>query len=163
MPQFEPASFPPQLFWLAIAFALLFIAMWRYALPKLSDVLGARQERIAGDLDKATALKEEADQILAEYETALAEARDRANTAIKQAAEAMAVEAAQRHEAFGQALATKAKQAEARIAAAKEQALADLKAVAGEVAGIATAKLIGVVPAQDAIRQAVEAAVKNRA
>lgn len=163
MPQFEPASFPAQLFWLAVTFALLFIVMWRFALPRLSDILGARRERIAGDLDRATALKEEADRILAEYESALAAARDRANAAIKQAAEATAVEAAERHEAFGQALAAKTKQAEARIAAAKEQALAEIEAVAAEVAGIATAKLIGVAAPRAELRQAVEAAVKNRA
>ena len=163
MPQFEPAAFPSQLFWLAITFGLLFMVMWRYALPKISDVLGARQERIAGDLDRATALKEEADRILAEYEAALGKARDRANAAIKQAAETTAAEAAQRHEAYGQTLATKAKQAEARIAAAKEQALSELEAVAAEVAGIATTKLIGINVPQAEIRKAVTESVKTRA
>lgn len=162
MPQFDPATFPPQLFWLLVTFGVLFVAMWRYALPRLSRILEARQHRIDTDLDKAAALKEDADKVLAEYEAALADARDRALGVVKQASEEMAAESARRHEAFGRELAERTGKAEARIAAAKTEALANVKTVAAEVAAAATAKLIDVQPPPDQVQGAVEDAMRSR-
>ncbi|MEE9209640.1 MAG: F0F1 ATP synthase subunit B' [Kiloniellales bacterium] len=162
MPQFDPSTFLPQLFWLVVSFAVLFVAMWRYALPRLSDILEARQERIDSDLEKASTIKQEADLVLAEYETALAEARDRAAAAIRKAGEEMSAESAQRHEAFRQELAQQTRAAEDRIAAARDEALADIKTVAAETASAATAKLIGVEFSSDRVHEAVEAVIGRR-
>ncbi len=162
MPQFDPSTFLPQLFWLVVSFAVLFVAMWRYALPRLSDILEARQERIDSDLEKAASIKQEADLVLAEYETALAEARDRAAAAIRKAGEEMSAESAQRHEAFRQELAQQTRAAEDRIAAARDEALANIKAVAAETASAATAKLIGVEFSSDRVHEAVEAVIGRR-
>jgi F-type H+-transporting ATPase subunit b len=162
MPQFDPATFSPQLFWLLVSFGVLFVAMWRYALPRLSGILEARQNRIDHDLEKAAALKEDADKVLAEYEVALAGARDRAVAVVKQASDEMAAESARRHEAFGRELAQRTGEAETRIAAAKEEALANLKTVAAEVAVAATAKLIRVQLSPDQVQGAVEDAMRSR-
>lgn len=162
MPQFDPATFTPQLFWLVVTFAVLFVAMWRYALPKLSEILEARQERINTDLERAAALKQEADEVLAEYEKALAEARDKATVAIKRASDQMAAESADHHKTFGQELAERTRAAEQSIFAAKDEALANLAAVAGEAASAATAKLIGVEAPAEQVRNAVDAALRGR-
>ncbi|MFQ5774470.1 MAG: F0F1 ATP synthase subunit B' [Kiloniellaceae bacterium] len=162
MPQFDPTTFLPQLFWLAVTFAALFFVMRRYALPRLSDIMEARQERVTADLEKASTLKEEADKVLAEYEKVLAEARRQAAAAIKQAGDMMAAQAAKRHEAFGRELAEKTGEAENRIAAAKEEALAHLTAVASEAAAAATAKLIGADVGPDQVHKAVEEAMRSR-
>ncbi len=68
MPQFDTTAFTPQLFWLAVTFGVLFFVLRRFALPRLSRIMEARQERIDADLDKAASVKEEADRVLAEYE-----------------------------------------------------------------------------------------------
>ena len=162
MPQFDPSTFTPQLFWLTVTFAILFVAMWRHALPRLSGILEARQQRIGGDLEKAQALKAEAEQVAAEYEKALAEARDRAAAALKQAGEEMAAEAAKRHESFGKQLSARTGEAEQRIAAARDEALGNIKTVAEETAGAATAKLIGVDLSPEQLRDAVEDALRRR-
>jgi F-type H+-transporting ATPase subunit b len=162
MPQFDPATFTPQLFWLVVSFAVLLIAMWRYALPRLSDILEARQDRIDSDLEKAAAVREEAAQVLAEYDKALAEARAKATAALKQASDEMAVESAKRHEAFGRELALRTRDAETRITAAREDALGSLKTVAAEVASAATAKLIGVEPQTSQVQEAVEGAMRGQ-
>ena len=162
MPQFEPSSFSPQLFWLLVTFAVLFFAMWRHALPRISGILEARQQRIGSDLEKAAAFKTEAEEVAAEYEKALAEARDKAAAALKQAGAELAAEAAKRHESFGKELADRTGEAEQRIAAARDEALDNIKTVAEEVAGAATAKLIGVELSPDALRGAVEDALRRR-
>ena len=156
MPQFDPSTFTPQIFWLLVTFAVLFVAMWRHALPRISGILEARQQRIGSDLDKAAALKVETERVAAEYEKALVEARDKAAAAIKRADAEMAAEAAQRHESFGKELAARTGEAEQRIAAARDQALGNIKTVAEETAGAATAKLIGVEPSPEQLRDAVE-------
>ncbi len=162
MPQFDTTAFTPQLFWLAVTFAVLFFAMWRFALPRLSNIMEARQERIDADLDKAASVKEEADRVLAEYEQAQAEARDQAAAVIKQAGDRMAAESAARHETFGAELKERTREAEQRIAAAKDEALANVKTVAAEAARAATAKLIGVEAPAEQVRDAVEATTRKR-
>jgi F-type H+-transporting ATPase subunit b len=162
MPQFDSSTFTPQLFWLLLTFSVLFVAMWRHALPRLSGILEARRQRIASDLEKAAAFKAEAEQVAAEYEKALAEARDKAAAALKQAGAELAAEAAKRHEVFGKELAARTGEAEQRIAAARDQALGNIKTVAEETAGAATAKLIDVEPSSEQLRDAVEDAIRRR-
>ena len=162
MPQFDPTTFTPQLFWLVVTFAVLFVAMWRHALPRLSDILEARQERIEADLKKATTLKEQADKVLGEYEQALAKARDRASTAVKRASDEIAAESAKRHETFGQDLARKTRAAEQQIAAARDEALTSVTVVAAEVARAATAKLIGAEVPDEQARKAVDATMRDQ-
>ena len=162
MPQFDISSFTPQLFWLLVTFSVLFFMMWRHALPRISQILAARQRHIESDLEKATNLRQEADQVLAEYEKALAEARSKATEAIKKVSDEMAAQSAERHEVFGQELAGKTREAEARIAKAKEAALDQVTVVAGEVAAAATAKLIGTAPAPSQVEGAVKDAMRGR-
>ncbi len=162
MPQFEPSSFSPQLFWLLVTFAVLFIAMWRHALPRISGILEARQQRIGSDLEKAAAFKAETEQVAAEYEKALAEARGQAAAALKRAGVEMAAEATKRHESFGKELAARTGEAERRIAAARDEALGNIKTVAEETAGAATAKLIGVELSPEQLHDAVEDVLRRR-
>ena len=163
MPQFDPATFVPQLFWLAVTFVLLMYVMRRHALPRISDILEARQARITGDLEKANGLKEQADKVMAEYEQTLSESRSQAAAMIKQVGDEMATASTKRHQAFAAELAQQTKAAEARIVAAKDEALLGLKAVAVETAQAATAKLIGTEPSADQVQKAVAHAMQGRA
>ena len=61
MPQLDPASFAPQLVWLAISFIILYVLLSIYALPKLGNILEARKNRIADDLEKAAHMRDEAE------------------------------------------------------------------------------------------------------
>ena len=79
MPQLDQIwSYPSQVFWLVVSFAVLYYVLSRIALPKVSDLLQERQERIDADLEKAENLKKEAETVLAAYEAAMADARGKA-------------------------------------------------------------------------------------
>lgn len=162
MPQLDPSIFATQIFWLVLTFVPLYLILRRAVLPRIGDVLESRQRHIDADLEKAGGLKEAADAVLAEYEKALAEAREQATAALKRTSDDMAAQAAQRHEAFGRELAERVRQAEAGIASAKREALAHLRSVASAVAGAATAKLIGVAATPEEIERAVGAALRSR-
>jgi F-type H+-transporting ATPase subunit b len=162
MPQLDPAGFLTQLFWLVVTFVILCLLMWRVALPKIADLLQERQERIDGDLQRAERLKDDAAKVLENYEQAIAEGREKAQAVLRAAAERDAAEAAERNASLAERLTGEAEAAERRINAARDEALANVRAVAAEVAQAATERLIGAdVPASEAAG-AVDAAVKER-
>ena len=139
----------------------LYFILSRSILPRIANVMEARQSKIDDDLDRAAASKQEADAVLAEYEKALAEGSAQAQGLLREAAEAAAAEATRRHEALAAELAEQGKAAEARIRDAREAAVANINQVAGEVAQAAARKLIGVEIDAAAADKAVTAAMKG--
>lgn len=162
MPQLDPAVFATQIFWLAVTFVLLYLILWKAALPKVSDMLEARQYRIDDDLERAAALKEKAATVLAEYEAASAEAQAKARGVVHEALDKMAAEAQKRNDELAQKLLIETREAEAVIAAAKTGAIDNLRGVVRETATAATRKLIGVEVSQEQVERAVDAAVGGR-
>ncbi len=156
MPQLDTATFAPQLVWLAITFIGLYLILARAVLPRIASVLEERQKRIDVNLEKAEALKVEAEAARAAYEETLDEARVAAHTRLSEAADVLAREAAERHEALAGKLAQEGKEAEERIGAAMEEALKHIHTVAAEIAGAATEKLIGLKIGEQGARAAVE-------
>lgn len=162
MPQFDPNFFMPQLFWLAVLFVALYVVMARHALPRVGEVLEERQRRIDENLDKAAQFKAEAEAAIAAYEKALAESRAQALDVMRQTSEDLARKAEARNKALSEKLAAQIKAGEARIQAAKDQALANVRQVATEVAGAAVAKLVGVTPDEAKLADAVAAALQEQ-
>ena len=162
MPQLHFADFPPQLVWLAISFVVLYLLMARVALPRISEVLETRAERIRDDLDKAAALKAEAEAAMAAYQKLRAEARAQALAMTRETSAKLAEAAAARQAELAAALTAKTKQAESQIAKAKSEATVALKSVAVEAARAAARRLVGLdVPVSDAERLA-EAVLRER-
>ena len=162
MPQFDFATFPSQIFWLIVCFAVLYFLLARSVLPKIGAALEARQRKIDDDLERATELELKAKEALAAYEAQLDGARDEAQSAIRQATEDMAAEAEQQHQALAKKLAAEVKAAEARIAEARKDALSNIQQVASETARAATARLIGVDVGEDRAGAAVAAVTKEQ-
>lgn len=158
MPQFDPSTFATQIFWLVVTFVGLYLILYKVVLPKISDVLETRQDKIEDDIDRAARLKSEAEEVLAAYHKALDEARSEAQAQVKATADEMAAAAAKRHEAFGAELAKRTGVAEGRIAKAKDDAVASIKEVAAGAAAAAVGRLAGV-EASDADAQAAVADV----
>ena len=157
MPQFDPNVFATQLFWLLVTFTILYIGITKLVLPRVTDVLEARQQRIDDDLEKAAALKQEAEGVLAEYEKARAEAEAKAQALIREAQDALAGESARQHDALSAQLAEQVADAEARIAKAREDAKAGLGAAAAEVVAAAAQRLVGLKVSGNDAKAAVEA------
>ncbi len=158
MPQLQQIdTFLSQVVWLAIAFVVLFVVLRTIALPKIQATLEARRDRIEGDLDRAQTLRQEAEQVLAEYEAAMAEGRDRAQSAIRDAVEDGKARAAQAHEALAGRLAEDIRKAEARIETARAEAVGNIREVAVDVVQAAAQRLIGGRIARKSAADAVDA------
>lgn len=163
MPQFQQtAFFLPQIVWLAITFITLYFLMAKVALPKIGAVLDERQRKIDDNLDKAAQLKAEAEAAVAAYEKALAESRAHAHAVIKEAGDRLAKQAEERNRELGAKLAEQIKAGEARIASAKEKALASVRDLAVDIAGAAVTRLVGTSADQAKIEAAVGVALKEQ-
>lgn len=163
LPQLDTSSYPSQIFWLAVSFLLLFWLFRTKALPRVGEVLEARQDRIAADLDRATKLREEAEAALVRYQQVVSEAQGKASTQIRETRERLVAESSARQAELDAALTKKIGEADQRIRAARDAALAELHSVAVEVAQAATARLIGREVPRAAAEAALVAVVKEAA
>lgn len=155
LPQLHAPDFGPQLFWLAVSFVVLYLLLSRVALPRVDTVLKVRRSHVQRDLDTAQHLKAEADAALAAYHEAIARARSEAHVLIKETQAGIAAEAAQERARIDALVSTRLAEAEARIAAAKEQALAGVKEIAAETAATIVTRLVGTGTSAEEARQAL--------
>jgi F-type H+-transporting ATPase subunit b len=162
MPQFDPTFYSTQLFWLFVTFVLLYVLMSTWAMPKIGAVLEERQRKIDDNLDKASELKAEAEAAIALYEKALSQSRAQAQETLRQSAEALVKRSEERQRQLAERLAQEIKAGEARILAAKTEALGHVREVAADVAASIAQKLTGVTLDQGKAATAVLSAIEER-
>ena len=147
--------------WVAIGF-VIFLGLLVYlgVHRRVIEGLDRRQARIKAELDEAVRLREEAKAVLAEFERKGREAEGEAASIIagaKAEADRLAVEAKARIEEF---VVRRTKMAEAKIAQAEAQALADVRAAAAETAVAAAEKILSAAAkgkvAEDLLAQGIE-------
>lgn len=142
-PPFDTSTFASQLLWLAITFGLFYYLMAKVALPRISDILETRSDRIAQDLDEAHRLKEESDAAVAAYEQELAEARSRAHVIAQEARDSAKAEIDTKRAGLEADLSEKIAAAEARIAEVRSSAMKEVGTIAEETTSAIVAELIG--------------------
>ena len=130
--------------WVALAFVLFLAGLGYIGVHRmLAKALDERSARIKAELDEARKLKDEAAQLLADYQRKRSEAESEAQEIIagaKAEAERLAIEAKTKIEEF---VARRTKMAETKIAQAEAQAAADVRSAAAEAAVAAAAKVLG--------------------
>jgi F-type H+-transporting ATPase subunit b len=130
MPQLDFASFSSQLFWLAVCFVILYVVLTKAALPGIREVLQSRQDRIAGDLDKADAAQKEAETLKASYTQTLEAARQKSVAAIALAAAAIQKEQAAKNAELDATLTQQMDEAEKSMATKRAEVSQQMAPVA---------------------------------
>ncbi|GLK52956.1 F0F1 ATP synthase subunit B family protein [Maricaulis virginensis] len=143
-PPFDPTYFASQLFWLAIFFVILYVALDRFILPKIKTTIEDRRDRIADDLDAAAQAKADADAAGEAYEKALAEARAKAHVIAADTRKALDAEIAKETAEVEAELASKQEASEAAIRKAKDKAFAEVRGIAATATAAAVEALAGV-------------------
>ncbi|GGD49100.1 ATPase [Erythrobacter arachoides] len=123
-----------QLFWLVVIFGLVFFVVGKGMVPKVTSTVDARDRQIASDLAAAQAARDAADEQEEAWRT-----RENAN---RESAQAIVGEAKARAQASTEArlatvqtgIDTRLEEAEARIAASRDAAAAEIETVAVEAA-----------------------------
>ncbi len=142
MPQLDFATFPSQLFWLAVNFALLYWLMTKIALPRVGNILQSRAAAIKADLAGAAKLKAEAENILLNYDKTLAEAKNRARYLIKQATDDIQFEQTKQMAALEKKLESRMMESQNKLHAAKTKVLQEIKPLSAELADVMVKKLL---------------------
>ncbi len=75
MPQLDPTYWASQAFWLILVFAILYISISKFYLPKIKNNLDNRENKIKEDLENADKFKEQSEAKLKEYEIILENAK----------------------------------------------------------------------------------------
>jgi F-type H+-transporting ATPase subunit b len=163
MPQLDITVFPTQLFWFALTFIALYLILWKVALPRVTEVRESRQVRIESDLEKAEALKMEAEAALADYEKTIAEATAKAQDSVREAARKMSEDAEQQRNDLSARLSDQLAAAEKRIADEKEKAISEIGEIAGDLTQAVASRLSSSEISQEEANAAVAAVMRESA
>lgn len=126
-----------------LAFAILFVLLKKFAFGPISGVLEKRAATIRESLEKAEETKVEAERLLEDYRTQMAEARTEAAKVIEQArkvAESMKDDIVAKASDEAAGMIVKAREA---IEAEKKAAVAELQASVADMSVLVAGKLIG--------------------
>jgi F-type H+-transporting ATPase subunit b len=158
MPQLDVNTWPPQLFWLAVTFLVLYFLISKIVIPRTGGVIEGRRNQIENDLASAQRFKADTDKAVAEYEKALAEARGKAHAIARETRDRLNAEVDKERGKLDAELAAKIAAAEKSIQATRSKALASVSEVATDIAADIVSRLTGTsVTAADAARAVAKA------
>lgn len=123
-----------EIIWGTIGFAVVLLFLAKFGYPAMKKAMAERAERVQADLDAAERAMSEAEQVKADYEAKLADAKAESGRIIEEARQAADQLKADQQARLNEELASARAAAQADIDAAKGQAMAELR---GEVANIA--------------------------
>lgn len=162
-PQLDPSSYPSQVFWLGVSFALLYALMSRLALPRVGGVIERRRALRADNLAAAESTNTEAEKIKSAFEKSLGDAQRKASEALTAAERAVSAKVSDEQSAFADSARKRLAAAEQTIARAKTDALASLSDIAADIAADMAKKAGGIDVSKADAQKAVAAALKEAA
>jgi F-type H+-transporting ATPase subunit b len=154
-PPFQSQYYPSQFVWLVLTFSLLYVLMAKLALPRIGSIIAERSKRIADDIAAAQRLKQQSEAAQAGYESALADARARAQQIANATREQEAAAAEETNKRLEAELHERLAAAETSITTTRSAAMANVGAIAAEAASAIVERLIGRAPAAHDVAAAV--------
>ena len=132
-----------EVIWGGLAFLIVFVALWKILMPRITKVLQERTDAIEGGIERAKRAEDEAARLAGEYRDQLDASRHDAARVREEAREEGARSIAQMREQ-AQTEATRIMQAAlAQIAADRQQAFAALRAEVGTLAVELASRIVG--------------------
>lgn len=158
LPQLDAAQWPGQIVWMLVIFTVLYVLFAKVFVPRVGGTIDAREDKIAGDIGEARRLRDAAQQAAAAAAGEVADARARAQKLALDAQAAAKAAAAARQTQEDAKLRASLDEAEARIATARAEAMAHVRAIAIDTAQAMIAKLTGVSADSAEVERALVAA-----
>jgi F-type H+-transporting ATPase subunit b len=130
-------------FWVGVSFVAFFLVLLYYKVPALiAKALDERAAAIRKELDEARRLREEAQNLLADYQKKHRNAGQEADAIVEQARREAQLYAEETRAALAETLERRTKQAEEKIARAEAQAVDDVRSAAVDMAIAAAEKVL---------------------
>ncbi len=155
------ASYPSQIFWLALTFGVLYLFMSRMILPRIGGAIDRRADSITQDLEEASRMSDRAEAAQQSLEKELAEARGKARATAAQAKADVEAEVAAETAKVEAEVDARLAKAAASIAEVQASAMKNVEEVASTTASAIVNKLIGVDVSTDDASKAVSGVLKG--
>ena len=162
MPQLDPTWFASQLFWLALSFIVLYFVLARLMLPRIQNVLEARETTVSSDLKTAQGLTAQANHAKQDYERTLADARARAQQLFDESLLAQKDRTDAATKSMDVQVANMLANANKRISIKKQELMQALVPATTELAGLVVERLTKEALAHEALQAAVDDVMKAR-
>jgi F-type H+-transporting ATPase subunit b len=154
LPQFDPSSWPSQIFWLAIFFTVLYITFSKSVIPTLGGTIESRRAYIADNIQKAESLSRDAESLRLEVEKALKSAGQTAGQSIAAADLEAKDKLSSALSDFRARYETEIAATETRIEAATLTAMSDMEKIVASLASQAAQKIAGI-PADESQAESI--------
>ena len=82
MPQLDPKSWVPQIFWLILTFGFLYVVIAKIVYPRLSESIEQRNDYISDLVDEAKKLTEQTDKLNKQYKDFIKDSNHKAQEII---------------------------------------------------------------------------------
>lgn len=148
MPQFQFSNplVISQVLWMTFIMVVLYLALSRWALPRMGAVLENRASIIKRDLEAARQAKSEAETAVKDLNATMKDARNKAQAEIARAVSAAKAKALENAQALAAKLNAQLEYSEKQIADQRAAALRAIKPVASDAAGVMLGRLTGKTP-----------------
>lgn len=144
LPQLDVSTYPSQLFWLFVTFAILYVIFSMKTLPEISSTLEGRQEHIKSELDQAERSKSQAEDVQRAYEENLEKARLASGKEMSNVQDEMLKKSEDVYKKFLDKSESDIQAMEKEIDKMKLNAMDDMNTIAAEVASEAAQKIVGI-------------------
>lgn len=143
MPQLDSLTYSSQLFWLGIFFLALYLILAYIVLPKITRIFEMREETIEERLNKASTYREQAEDLRADYEGILAQAKERARQHLKSTSTTISATIANQQKDFLDKLSDRLHVAEQELYRSRLESGKEIESLARDVANTIFLKLTG--------------------
>lgn len=143
MPQLNTLTYSSQLFWLGVCFLVLYLILAYVVLPKITRIFEMREEIIEEKLNKASTYRERAEDLRADYEEILAQAKEKAHHHLKSTSVTISAAIANQQKDFLDKLSDRLHLAEQELYRSRLESGKEIESLARDVANSIFLKLTG--------------------
>ena len=162
MPQLDPKYWASQAFWLVLIFALLYLAISKFFIPKIKDGLDDRENKIKNDIDEANKLKELSEKRQKEYSLVIENAKKEVQKILNENKNKLSIEIQNKKKIIEKEIEEEIQKAQIEIKNLKKNSIADISKVSEEVASKIIEEISGDKLNQNSIKAAIsESSKKN--
>ena len=143
MPQLNPEFWVSQIFWLILTFGILYVALSKLILPKISDNLESRKSQILENIEAAEKQRGNSEEKLKEYEEIISKSKIEAKNIFNQAREKVLKDISIKKEVLDKQIDDEIGKAEQEIKVLQSGAADKINKIAIETSSELIQKLIG--------------------
>ena len=143
MPQLNPEFWISQIFWLTLTFGILYVALSKLILPKISANLELRKSQIQENIEAAEKQRENSELKFKEYENIILKSKFEAKNIFKDSREKVIKDINTKKETLDKQIDEEIKKAEQEIEVLKKSSPEKINKIAVETSSDLIKKLIG--------------------